>query len=192
MRATTEQHTRRIHHGHCTSTPPLVATPLRCHPPSEGQANEEGTKGGGRGANNGSPKTTISPWMLMEPPLKAHPGSHVPPSNAMQGEETSQGDGGKVGTPPGIKFDGTTSKKSADRAEAPNGGHPRDSRWESTACITLSPKPALGKREQAHRLQEGAVSNSTWWEGSSTSPPRRGVAPVGVTDVSTRPAQCRT
>ena len=94
-----KQHTRRIHRNHCTFTPPLVATPLRCHPPSEGQANGEGTKGGRRGADQGSPKTMISPSMLMEPPLKAHPGSHVPPSNAVQGEETSQGNGGRVGTP---------------------------------------------------------------------------------------------
>ena len=70
-----KQHTRRIHRNHCTFTPPRVATPLCCHPPSEGQANREGTKGGGRGADQGSPKTTISPSMLMEPPLKAHPGS---------------------------------------------------------------------------------------------------------------------
>ena len=73
--ATIEQHTRRIYRNYCTSTPPLVATPLCCHPPSESQANREGTKGGGRGANQGSLKTTITPSMPMEPPLKAHPGS---------------------------------------------------------------------------------------------------------------------
>ena len=38
-----------------------------CHPPSEGEANEVGTKGGGRGANQGSPKMTISLSMLTKP-----------------------------------------------------------------------------------------------------------------------------
>ena len=112
--------------------------------------------------------------MLMEPPLKAHPGSHLPPSNAVQGEESLQGNGGRVETPPGIIFDGTTSEKSADGAEMPNGGHPRDSRWKSTASIGLAPEPTPGKRERAHRLRGGAVSNSTWVGGKIDAASKKG------------------
>jgi hypothetical protein len=61
--------------------------------------------------------------------MKAHLDSHSPPSNTVQGEETSQGEGGRVKTPLGIKFDGATSEKSADGAGAPNGGHPHGSRF---------------------------------------------------------------
>ena len=84
---------------------------------------------------------------------------------------------------PGIIFDGTTSRKSADGAEAPNGGHLRDSQWKSTTYIGFAPEPTPGKRERAHWLHGGAISYGTGWEEKSTPPPRRGVAPVGVTDV---------
>ena len=62
---------------------------------------------------------------------------------------------------PGIIFDGTTSRKSADGAEAPNGGHPHDSQWKSIASIGLAPEPTPGKREQAHWLHGGAIINNT-------------------------------
>ena len=95
-RTTYSPDTPQLLHLHTT---PRSYAALLSPSKSEGQANGEGTKGGGRGADQGSPKTTISPSTLMEPSLKAHPGSHVPPSNAVQGEETSQGNGGIVETP---------------------------------------------------------------------------------------------
>jgi len=68
---------------------------------------------------------------------------------------------------PGIIFDGTTSRKSADGAEAPNGGHPRD--W--------------GKENERTSFMEEQSVIALGWEEKSTPPPRRGVAPVGITDV---------
>lgn len=106
IRVTTEQHTRHVSRGHCTSSPPLVAMPFQCHPPSESQANGMGTKGGKRCANQNSSDTTIS---LEADGNTIHrtSGLHVPTSNAVQGEEASRGMAIGVETPPGIRFDGT-------------------------------------------------------------------------------------
>jgi len=91
---------------------------------------------------------------------------------------------------PGIIFDGTTSRKSADGAETPNGGHPCDSQWKSTAAIGLAPEPTPGKREQAHRLRGGAISNNTWVGGKIDTASKKEWHPE-VSPTSTRPAQCR-
>ncbi|PUZ71304.1 hypothetical protein GQ55_2G303600 [Panicum hallii var. hallii] len=48
---------------------------------------------------------------------------HVPPSNAIQGRKPCRGMVKEVETPSGIRFDDTTSRKSAIGAEAPNGEH---------------------------------------------------------------------
>ena len=75
---------------------------------------------------------------------------------------------------PGIIFDGTTSRKSADGAETPNGGHPCDSQWKSTTAIGLAPEPTPGKRERAHQLHGGAISNSTWVGGKIDAASKKG------------------
>ena len=74
-----------------------------------------GTKGGGRGANQGSPKMTISPLMLTEP-LESIFGL---PRTTIQRHATVGnlvGGSGRVKTP-GIIFDSTTSKENADEAD---------------------------------------------------------------------------
>jgi hypothetical protein len=50
---------------------------------------------------------------------------HPPLSYAVRGEEASQGNDGRMKTPPDIKFG---DNRSIDRAEAPNGGHSVDAK----------------------------------------------------------------
>jgi len=142
MGAATEQRTRRIHCSRCTFTPPLVATPLRCHPPSEGQANGVGTKDSGRGVNRSSPETTTFPLMLMEPPFREHPGSTSHHPTPYKGEEALKRDGERGGNTTWHKVWWHHQQKNRRRSRGAEWRTPIDSRQKSTTSISLSREPA--------------------------------------------------
>ncbi|KAG2604791.1 hypothetical protein PVAP13_4NG071100 [Panicum virgatum] len=75
--------------------PPLVATPLRCRPPSEGPPNGMGTKGSEGCTSHSSPDTTTS--LEADGDTDSSSRLHIPPSNAIQGEESLKENGGSGG-----------------------------------------------------------------------------------------------
>ena len=81
-RTTYSPDTPQLLHLHTT---PRSYAALLSPSKSEGQANGEGTKGGGRGADQGSPKNNALPSVADEATFESRSRLHVPPSNTVQG-----------------------------------------------------------------------------------------------------------
>ena len=91
----------------------------------------------------------------------------------------------EVETPPGIRFGGTTNRKIADGAEAPNGGHQSIHDKSPQLVSAFHENQLLGREGKHIDFIEEQSATAQWWEEISTLPPRRGVAPKGVTIVDT-------
>lgn len=104
-----------------------------------------GTKGGGRSASQSSPENDDLLFLeQMETTIESTSRLHISPSNAIQREESLKGNCEEVGTPPGRKYDGTTSKKLIDEAEVSNGVHQSISRQQPTQFVSaFPPEPTL-------------------------------------------------